>query len=91
MALNPSPYETLKETDEPIAIVVDSTSVKVHWERGWVERKHEKKKRYVKYHIAVNAETKEVVAMELSTDDVHDIKIYPGLVDEAKRRRRITW
>ncbi len=89
LALDPDPYEPLKETDEPITIAVDSTGVKVHRAGGWVERKHGKKKRYVKLHFAVDVETKEVVAMEVSTDDVHDVKVFPGLVEGAEERRRI--
>jgi len=88
LALNPDPYKALKETDEPITIAVDSTGVKVHRAGGWVERKHGKK-RYVKLHFAVDVETKEVVAMEVSTDDTHNVKAFPGLVEEAERRRRI--
>ena len=65
------------------------TGVKVHRAGGWVERKHGKKKRYVRLHFAVDVETKEVVAMEVSTDDVHDVKAFPGLVEEAEKRRRI--
>ena len=89
LALNPDPYRHLKETDEAITIAVDSTGVKVHRAGGWVERKHGKKKRYVKLHFAVDVETKEVVAMEVSTDDVHDVKAFPGLLKEAGERRRI--
>ena len=54
-----------------------------------MERKHGKTKRYVKLHFAVDVETKEVVSMEGSTDDVHDVKAFPGLVKEAKEKRRI--
>ena len=54
-----------------------------------MERKHGKKKRYVKLHFAVNVETKEIVAMKVSTDDMHDVKAFPGLVKEAEERRRI--
>jgi len=56
---------------------------------GWVERKHGKKKRYVKLHFAVNVESKEVVAMEVSTDDVHDVKALPGLVEGAEGNVRV--
>jgi len=89
LALNPDPYEALKDTGEPITIAVDSTGVKVHRAGGWVERKHGKKKRYVKLHFAVDVESKEVVAMTVSTDDLHDIKAFPELVEEAEVRRRI--
>jgi hypothetical protein len=56
---------------------------------GWIERKHGKKKRYVKLHFAENTETHEVVAMEISTDDVHDVKALPGLVEGAERNVRV--
>jgi len=35
-------------------------SVYVHQAGEWVERKHGKKKRYVKIHFTVNVETKEL-------------------------------
>ena len=54
-----------------------------------MERKHGKKKRYVKFHFAVDVETKEIVAMKVSTDDVYDVKAFPGLVKEANKKRRI--
>ena len=90
LTLNPDPYRHLTETDEPIAIAVDSTGVRVHRAGGWVERKHGKKKRYVKLHFAVDVESKEVVVMEVSNDDVHDVKAFPGLLKGAEERRRVS-
>jgi hypothetical protein len=88
LALDPDSYRALEEKQEPVAIIVDSTGVKVHRVGGWVEQKHGKKKQYVKLHFAVDIETNEVVAIEVSTDDMHDVKAFPGLVEEAKNRRR---
>ena len=88
-ALTPDPYQPLRDKQEPISIAVDSTGVKVNRAGGWVERKHGKKKRYVKLHFAVDIESKEVVAMTISTDDMHDVKAFPGLLEEAGKRRRI--
>jgi hypothetical protein len=50
---------------------------------------HGKKSRYVKLHFAVRVDTHEVVAMEVSTDDMHDVKALPGLVEEAERNVRV--
>ena len=83
------PYRSLKETEEPVTIAIDSTGIKVQKAGGWIERVHGKKKRYVKLHFAVNTETHEVVAMEVSTDDVHDVKALPGLVEEAEGNVRV--
>jgi len=89
LSLDHQPYEPLKELDEPIAIAVDSTGVKVHRAGGWVERKHGKKKRYIKIHFAVNVETGEVVAMEVTTDDSHDSRLFLSLLEKAERGGRV--
>jgi hypothetical protein len=90
LALPVDPYRSLKETEGPVSIAVDSTGIKVQKAGGWIERKHGKKKRYVKLHFAVNVETHEVVAMEVSTDDVHDVRALPGLVEGAGRNVEVS-
>jgi IS5 family transposase len=89
LRLDVDPYRGLRETNEPVSIAVDSTGIKVQKAGGWIERKHGKKKRYVKLHFAVRVDTHEVVAMEISTDDVHDVKALPGLVEEAEGNVRV--
>jgi hypothetical protein len=89
LSLPVDPYRSLRETNEPVSIAVDSTGIKVEKAGGWIERKHGKKKRIVKLHFAVNTVTHEVVAMEVSTDDVHDVKALPGLVEGAERNVRV--
>ena len=89
LSLPVDPYMGLKETSDPVSIAVDSTGIKVQKAGGWIERKHGKKKRYVKLHFAANTVTHEVVAMEISTDDVHDVKALPGFVEGAERNVRV--
>ena len=89
LRLPADPYKHLIGGNEPITIAVDSTGISVHRAGGWVERKHGKKRRYVKLHFAVNTVTHEVVGMEVSTDDVHDVKELPGLVEESRRNVRV--
>jgi IS5 family transposase len=89
LGLDLAPYEHLREVDEPIAIAVDSTGIKVHRAGGWVERKHGKRNRYVKIHFAVNVETGEVVAMEVTTDDAHDSKALASLVKQSEEHSRV--
>ena len=78
------PYRSLKETDEPVAIALDSSGIKVEKAGGWIERKHGKKKRYIKLHFAVRVDTHEVVAMTVTTDDVHDSEEAPALLEKAE-------
>lgn len=81
LRLDISPYEPLQKGDGPIVIAVDSTGVRVHRAGGWAERIHGKKKRYIKIHFAVNVETEEVVAMEVTTDGTHDSEVFPKLLE----------
>ena len=83
------PYEHLSESSDPVTIALDSTGVKVEKAGGWVERKHGKKKRYVKLHFAVNTVTHEVVSMVVSTDDVHDSKEAAGLLEGSCSRAEV--
>jgi len=81
----------LRDSREPVCIAVDSTGVRVHKTGGWRERRHgNKRRRYVKLHLAVNVETKEILALEVSTDEVHDSKALPNLLDQAQRHRRVS-
>ena len=82
-------YMEVRSIDGPVVIAVDSTGVSVRKAGGWVEREHEKKKRYIKVHFAVNVETKEIVAMEVTTDDVHDSRMLPNLLEKAESGGRV--
>ena len=83
LSLLVDPYRGLKETGESVSIAVDSTGISVHKAGGWIERVHGEKKRYVKFHFAVRVDTHDIVAIEISTDDMHDVEALPGLVEEA--------
>jgi len=90
LMLDLSPYESLSRCDGPVAIAVDSSGVSVHKCGGWVERIYGKKKRYVKIHFAVDVKTKEVVAMNVTTNDKHDSEVLPSLIANASRHRLIS-
>ena len=54
-----------------------------------MERKHGKKKR-MKLHFAINTVTHEGISMEVSTDDLHDVKALPGLVEKAEGNMEVS-
>lgn len=83
-----SPSESLEGSDD-IVIAVDSTGVRVHKAVGWVERKYGKKKRYVKI-FAVDVETKEALAMLVTTDGTHNSRAFPELLRRAKSHGRVS-
>jgi hypothetical protein len=90
LMLNLPLYESLSGYDGPIIIAVDSSGVSVHKCGGWVERLYGKKKRYVKIHFAVDVKTKEVLAMDVTTDDMHDSEVLPSLIANASGHRLIS-
>jgi len=90
LSLDISLYESLRTLDEPVVIAVDSTGVSVHKAGGWVERKHWKKKRYVKIHLAVDVRTKQALAMLITTDGTHDSKIFSELLRKTERCGKVS-
>jgi len=90
LELDLSLYEPLRLSDEPVIIAVDSTGVRVHKAGGWVEREHGKKKRYVKIHLAVDVETKQALAMIVTTDGTHDSRALPELLRKVERHVKVS-
>jgi len=89
LRLDLNPYKSLRKSDGPVVIAVDSSGVSVHKCGGWVERVYGRKKRYVKIHFAVDVKTKEVLAMYVTTDDMHDSEVLPSIIANASRHRTI--
>ena len=48
------------------------------------------RKRYVEIHFAVDVKIKEILAMEVTTDGIHDSKALPSLITNASRHRLIS-
>lgn len=62
-------------------LVIDSTGLKVFAEDEWKVKKHSQEKRRVwrKRHLAVDADTYEVICADLSLNNVTDAEAFPGL------------
>lgn len=67
---------------EPAVIAIDATGWKVTNRGEW---KREKRKGWVKLHIAVNVKTKEIVSVRLTDEGVHDCEVAEPLIREASR------
>jgi transposase len=67
---------------EDVTIAIDSTGIKVTNRGQWLRDKwFVKKKGYLKIHVAVNVKTKEILALEVTDEKVHDGKMMCRLVD----------
>ena len=74
------------ERDEPLHLLVDSTGVKIYGEGEWLDQKHGRHSRrhWRKLHLAIDADTQEIAAVELTPDDVGDVSALPDLLDQIE-------
>ncbi|MBA3750731.1 MAG: IS5 family transposase [Nitrosopumilus sp.] len=79
------------DNDESIIIAIDSTGIKVTNRGQWMQDKWNvrNKKGYLKIHIAVNIETKEILALEVTDEKVHDGKVMEQLVEQVLENKNI--
>jgi Transposase DDE domain len=72
------------DSTEPLHLLVDSTGLKIYGEGEWLDQKHgiRSRRRWRKLHLGVDADTQEIVAVELTPDDVGGISKLPNLLDQ---------
>lgn len=73
-----------RRKDEPLHVVVDSTGVKVYGEGEWKVRQHgySKRRTWRKLHIGADAETQEIVAGVVTTNNFTDGQVLPDLLEQ---------
>jgi Transposase DDE domain len=78
-------------------IAIDSTGIKITNRGQWMMDDkwsvRNKKKGYLKIHVAINIKTKEILALDVTDGKVHDAMIMKKLVrhvlnDEKKKKKR---
>lgn len=74
-----------RERTGPMHIVVDSTGLKIYGEGEWKVRKHgvSKRRRWIKVHLAVDADAKDVVGVEVTTEEWADCELFAGLIEQV--------
>jgi len=65
-------------------IVVDSTGVKLYGEGEWKVRQHgaSKRRTWRKVHLGVDVDSQEIIAVEVTTNDVGDCEVLPALLEQ---------
>src|SRR5882757_701492 len=71
---------------EPLHLLVDSTGLKIYGEGEWLDQKHgiRSHRRWRKLHLGMDAGTHEIVAVELTPDDVGDVSEIPHLLNQIE-------
>jgi len=74
------------EADKDVTIAVDSTGIKVSNRGEWIRQKCKVRRGFIKVHIAVDTRTKQIVAMEITKEDVSDGRMLEPLVEDSASR-----
>ena len=72
--------------DDNFVIALDATGIKVTNRGEWLYQKwnanKKKKKGYLKIHVAVDIKKKKILSLHVTSEQVHDSKILPKLIDD---------
>jgi len=71
-------------TEEPIHVLIDSTGVEIHGAGQWLEEKHGARSRrgWRKLHLAMNADSGEIIAHVMTDQDTGDASQVEPLLDQ---------
>ena len=72
--------------DKDVTIAVDSSGIKVSNRGEWIHKKWKVKRGFIKIHIAVDTKTKQILAIEVTREDVGDGRMLKRLVDGSASR-----
>ncbi len=77
----------LVRTDGPVTVVIDSTGLKMFGKGEWHLEKHggQARRSWRKLHLAVNPDTGEILASELTSNEEGDASLVAPLLDQIKR------
>jgi hypothetical protein len=75
-----------KENGEPLHAVFDSTGLKVYGEGEWKVRQHgySKRRTWRKLHLGIDESNGDIIAMALTSNDVHDGEVLPDLLAQIE-------
>ena len=68
--------------DYYFVIAIDSTGIKVSNRGEWIRHKWNVKRGYLKIHLAVDIKKKRILSLHVTSEQVHDGKVLPKLVDD---------
>lgn len=76
--------DTIRPSDESVVIAIDSSGIKVTNRGEWMREKWRRHRGWIKVHIAVNIETKEIVSIVITDDRTADHRVFRDLIEQAE-------
>lgn len=67
-------------------MAVDSSGIKVSNRGEWIHKKWRVQRGFIKVHIAVDTKTKQILAIEVTKEDVGDGRMLGRLVDGSQKQ-----
>jgi len=74
------------EMDKDVTIAVDSSGIKVTNRGEWIHKKWRVQRGFIKVHIAVDTKTKQILAIEVTREDVGDGRMLRRLVNGSQSK-----
>jgi len=74
------------DLDRDVTITVDSSGIKVTNRGEWIHKKWRVKRGFIKMHIAVDTKTRQILAIEVTKEDVGDGRLLRRLVDGSQSK-----
>ena len=73
-----------------IVIAIDSTGIKVANRGEWMRQKWQKRRGFLKIHVAVDVKSKQITGIDITDDKSHDSKHFISLVEQSKQFGNVT-
>jgi Transposase DDE domain len=85
-SVSPSLATPLPPTPGPVHVVIDSTGLKVYGAGEWQREKHGERdcRTWRKLHLAVNPDSGEILASELTSNEIGDLSMVRPLLDQVQ-------
>ncbi|KXA99047.1 hypothetical protein AKJ41_06050, partial [candidate division MSBL1 archaeon SCGC-AAA259O05] len=73
----------IPENDEKVIVAADATGIKVTNRGEWIRKYHEGERRgWIKVHVAVDAESGEMLSIEITDEKTGDSEVFEELVED---------
>lgn len=77
------------DSNKDITIAMDSSGIKVANRGEWIRKVWKVRRGFIKVHLAVDIQTKQIVSMQVTREDVPDGRMLKPLVEEASSRANV--
>ena len=77
------------DPEKPVTIAVDASGIKVADRGEWIRKKWRRRRGFLKIHLAVDVETKKIVAMEVTDERTGDGGMLRPLVEQAQKHCKV--